>query len=100
MFDEVTENLTSADLLVPWLIAGDAASLGYSVGAKWHDKGEDHRSQTRYFFLYVFFRFASQVLLEATHIDLDRRPDLYDALVKLRDDFELHLGECADRPSI
>jgi hypothetical protein len=83
-FDTIMDGLTADDLYVPWLIADDAKQLGYSVGAKWNVTGDDHRNQTRYFFSYVFFRVASQVLRGTTKVDLSTRHQLYAQLIRLR----------------
>ncbi len=84
-FDAVMDGLRADDLRAPWLIAQDAAQLGYSIGTKWYDQGEDHRSQTRYFFLFVFFRIASDVLYDTPNVDMTARPRLYRDLDKLRE---------------
>jgi hypothetical protein len=84
-FDTVMDGLTADDLFIPWLVAGDAADRGYSVGAKWHVTGDDHRNQTRYFFAYVFFRVVSHVLRDTPEVDLATRHDLYAKLQLLRD---------------
>lgn len=84
-FDTVMDGLTADDLLVPWLIAADAEGLGYSVGAKWHATGDDHRNQTRYFFAYMFFRVCSDILRDTPEVDLATRSSLYSKLMNLRD---------------
>ena len=61
-FDEVTKALTEDDLLVPWLMARHAMDRGYSIGSKKSLGPNDYRNQTRYFYLYMLFRVASQVL--------------------------------------
>ena len=83
-FDLLISDLRPDDLLVPWLIAQQATELGYSLGAK-HGSGagDDHRSQTRYFFLYVFFRVANEVLSNSATMDMTSRSTLYDKILKL-----------------
>lgn len=90
VFDDVMQDLSADDLIVPWLIAQDAWRLGYSVGAKWGATGEDHRNQTRYFFLYVFFRTASEVLRGSPKLDSAARHQLYAQIVRLRDHDDQH----------
>lgn len=91
-FDKI-DDLQADDLLVPWLIAQDGAALGYSVGAKHGSTGEDHRNQTRYFFLYVMFWITSQVLQDSTKVDPSTRHDLYAKLIRLQ---QHHLQAQAD----
>jgi hypothetical protein len=82
-FDEATTGLTEDDLLVPWLMAGHAKELGYSVGSKKGPSQNDHRNQTRYFYLYMLFRVASQVLSGSPQIELPARSGFYEQLLKL-----------------
>lgn len=84
-FDEIMEGLTSDDLLVPWIIAKHAEQKGYSVGARWHATAEDHRNQTRYFFLYCFFRIAAQLVRGTPTLDHGTRHSLYDDLLRMRE---------------
>lgn len=85
-FDEVIKNLYADDLLYPWLVAQDAqhGDLHYSVGAKWYAGGDDHQNQTRYFFLYLFYRVAHEVLLGSPMIDAASRSKLYADIAALR----------------
>ncbi|HUF52829.1 MAG TPA: AIPR family protein [Dehalococcoidia bacterium] len=82
-FDGIMDGLTEDDLLVPWLIARHAEEMGYSVGAKWHATGDDHRNQTRYFFLHCFFRAAAQTMRNTSQIDHAARQTLYADLLHL-----------------
>ena len=84
-FDIVMDGLTADDLFIPWLVARDAAERGYSVGAKLHVSGDDHRNQTRYFFAYMFFRVVSTVFHDTPDVDTATRGDLYQKLLRLRD---------------
>ena len=86
-FDEVTKALTEDDLLVPWLMARHAMDRGYSIGSKKSLGPNDYRNQTRYFYLYMLFRVASQVLTGTPEIDPIYRLDFYEQLLKLRDDY-------------
>ena len=86
-FDEATKDLTEDDLLVPWLMAGHAKELGYSVGSKKDPSQNDHRNQTRYFYLYMLFRVASQVLSGSPQLEPSARLGFYKQLFKLRDDY-------------
>lgn len=86
-FDEVTKALTEDDLLVPWLMARHAMDRGYSIGSKKSLGQNDYRNQTRYFYLYMLFRVASQVLTGTPEIDPINRLDFYEQLLKLREDY-------------
>ena len=86
-FDEATKDLTEDDLLLPWLMAGHAKELGYSVGSKKDPSQNDHRNQTRYFYLYMLFRVASQVLSGSPQLEPSARLGFYKQLFKLRDDY-------------
>ena len=86
-FDEVTKALTEEDLLVPWLMAHHAVERGYSVRSQKSLAQNDYRNQTRYFYLYLLFRVASQVLTGTPEIDSIKRLEFYDQLLKLRDDY-------------
>ena len=94
-FDTMIKGLTADDLYVPWLIAEDAKQLGYSVGAKRQGVIDDHRNQTRYFFLYVFFRIVSQALRNTPQIDLTTRGEMYGQLLRLRE-HSATSGDAAD----
>ncbi|HEY7022834.1 MAG TPA: AIPR family protein [Ktedonobacterales bacterium] len=85
-FKRTMDGITVDDLLVPWLMAQEADGLGYSAGAKRTETmQDDHRNQTRYFYLYTLFQIASRVIFD-TDFDADaiKRHDLYGALEKLR----------------
>ena len=86
-FDEATTGLTEDDLLIPWLMAGHAKELGYSVGSKKGPSQNDHRNQTRYFYLYMLFRVASQVLSGSPQIEPSARSGFYEQLLTLRDNY-------------
>ena len=89
-FDEVSTGLTEDDLLVPWLMAGHAKELGYSVGSKKGPSQNDHRNQTRYLYLYMLCRVASQVLSGSPHVEPSARSVFYEQLLTLRDDHHAH----------
>ena len=92
-FDEAIKDLTVDDLLVPWLMAKHAMERGYSVGSKKDPTQNDYRNQTRYFYLYMLFRVASQVLLESPQVDPSKRQNFYDQLLRLRCDHRTKAGE-------
>jgi hypothetical protein len=87
-FDNIMLDLTTDDLLVPWMTARYAEGLGYSVGAKWHAATDDHRNQTRYFYLYGFFRIANTILHDSSVIDRSRRGELYRLVLSLHQDHQ------------
>ncbi|MDP2860086.1 MAG: AIPR family protein, partial [Bacillota bacterium] len=76
-FDDATHDLKEDDLLVPWLMARHAEGRGYSIGAKKSLAEDDYRNQTRYFYLYMLFRVASQVLRGTADVDSTTRHDFY-----------------------
>ena len=93
-FDDVMKDLNEEDLLVPWLMARHAVERGYSIGSKKDlTQKTDYRNQTRYFYLYMLFRVASQVLCGSPLVDPSRRQELYKKLLKLRSDYEANGGE-------
>ena len=83
-FDAVMGGIIPNDLLVPWIVARDAQDMGYSVGAKRNQPLDDHRNQTRFLFLYYFFRVAARVLLDMPKVEMDKREELYDSITRLR----------------
>ena len=83
-FDDAMKNLSEHDLLVPWLMARHAKERGYSIGSKKSLVQNDHRNQTRYFYLYILFRVASQVITGRPDIEGTDRLDFYKKLMKLR----------------
>jgi len=86
-FEEATKDLTQDDLLIPWLMARHAMERGYSIGSKKNATLSDYRNQTRYLYLYVVFRIASQVLNGSQQIDRSSRDVFYGQLAQLRDDY-------------
>ena len=86
-FDETIKDLTEDDLLVPWLMARHAMERGYSVGSKKDLSQNDYRNQTRYFYLCMLFRVASDVLSGSPQVELSNRRDFYEQLLKLRGDY-------------
>ena len=62
-YDAIVNDLKADDLLVPWLIAGQAVQLGYTKAAQNKASPDsEHRAQTRYFYLFLFFRLVRQAL--------------------------------------
>ena len=74
-------------------MAGHAKELGYSVGSKKGPAQNDHRNQTRYFYLYLLFRVASQVLSGSPQIEPSARSGFYEQLLKLRDNYRANAEE-------
>ncbi len=65
-FDTTVQDLTADDLLVPWMILRQTQELGYTAIAKHNPQpGTEHRAQTRYFFLFLYFRFFRRALKTA-----------------------------------
>ena len=86
-FDEVTKDLTEDDLLVPWLMAQHAEERGYSIGSKRTLAQNDYKNQTRYFYLYMMFRVASQLLTGVPQVTPSNRADFYEQLITLRNKY-------------
>ena len=85
-FDEAMKDITEDDLLIPWLMSRHAMERGYSIGSKKDLTQNDYRNQTRYFYLYMLFRVASQVLSGSPQVEPSKRLDFYEQLLKLRSD--------------
>lgn len=97
-FDDVAKDLTAQDLLVPWLVASAARELlGYTAQAKHNPApGTEHRAQTRFLFLYLFFMLTRNALaIMQPNTDFSRQ-DLYHMIMIMREDYKLHLR--ADHP--
>ena len=92
-FDQAMKDLTEYDLLVPWLMAGHAVERGYSIGSKKDLTQNDYRNQTRYFYLFMLFRVASQVLSGSPQVEPSQRQDFYEQLLKLRLDYLASSGQ-------
>lgn len=91
-FDEVAKDLTAQDLLVPWLVASAAKEhFGYTAQAKHHPAPDtEHRSQTRFLFLYLFFLLARDTFTKVQPTIEDSRQHLYRMLLTIREDYKLH----------
>ena len=82
-FDDLVRDLHSDDLLVPWLIANHAKVLGYtSTNQRDPQPSNRHRVQTRYFFLYLFFRIVQETFRQA-RLSIEERHHVYEALKPL-----------------
>ena len=92
-FEQAMKDLTEYDLLVPWLMAGHAAERGYSIGSRKSLTQNDYRNQTRYFYLFMLFRVASQVLSGSPQVAPSQRQDFYEQLLKLRNDYLTSSGQ-------
>ena len=86
-FDEAMKDLNEGDLLIPWLMAGHAMERGYSVGSKKVLNQNDYRNQTRYFYLFVLFRVASQVISGSPQVEPSKRLRFYEQLLQLRSEY-------------
>ncbi len=86
-FEEVIKDLQADDVFVPWMIAQHARELGYTALAQRNPlPGTAHRGQTRYLFLFLFFRLMQNVMgkgamkdkiysfLKTLKIDYDHNP--------------------------
>jgi hypothetical protein len=89
-FDETVKDIEADDLLIPWMIAAQARELGYTAIAQRNPKPETaHRGQTRYFFLYLFFRLAKDVFIRYSSNDAPTKHDIYRMLKAIKADYDL-----------
>jgi hypothetical protein len=91
-FDEVARDLTADDLLIPWLVANAAKEfLGYTAQARRNpEPGTEHRSQTRFLFLYLFFLLARNAFSRVLSSSDYSRYDLYKMLKTIKEDYDQH----------
>src|SRR5258708_604677 len=92
-YDKIVEDLTPDDLFVPWMIAKQGERLGYAAKAQRDASHETaHHVQTRYLFLYIFFRLVRQmvakILLEKN--DNQLKENIYRILMVLKADYNQH----------
>ena len=86
-YDNVVENLSGDDLLIPWQISGYASQQGYTkVTQRNPQPGTEHRAQTRYFFLFLFFRLTREALTQV-QLPIDKN-GIYKALHMLIEDYK------------
>src|SRR5262249_5921602 len=85
------ENLTSDDLLIPWMIAGHTRKRGYTNRTRQTDQQrEPHRIQTRYFFLFLFFRLFKDVITKLTGKKEASKSEIYQILKVVQADYDLN----------
>ncbi len=92
-YEKVVEDLTPDDLLVPWMIAKQGERLGYVAKAQRNESYETaHRVQTRYLFLYIFFRLVREMVVKiSAKKDADQViKDMYRILKALKADHDQH----------
>jgi hypothetical protein len=90
-FDLIT-NLSVDDLFVPWMIARQAKEmLGYTTSTQRKTTPDTmHRVQTRYHFLYLFFRFSREVLSALTSKSDVPKEEIYFMLNAIKADYDKH----------
>ncbi len=83
-------NLSVDDLFIPWMIAGQAKErLGYTPSTQRKSTPDTlHRVQTRYHFLYLFFRFAREVVSTITKKNEVREEEIYLMLNAIKADYD------------
>jgi len=99
-FDETINDLTAADLLVPWMVAGEARDLGYTAIARRNPQpGTEHRTQARYLFLYLFFRLLEKALATSgqTIDGTDSKDQMYRVLRSLKTDHDQTPADARDQ---
>lgn len=91
-FDELAKDLTADDLFIPWLVASAARDLlGYTALSKRNPlPGTEHRAQTRFLFLYLFFLLARNAYSRVLSSNEYSRHDLYKMLEAIREDYKQH----------
>lgn len=92
-YEKIVEELTPDDLLVPWMIAKQGEKLGYVAKAQRNESHETaHRVQTRYLFLYIFFRLVREMVVKiSVKKNTDQAiKDMYCILKRLKADYDQH----------
>lgn len=87
-FDKTVENLSSDDLFIPWTLAGYARKLGYTDRTRYKVNTEEHRIQTRYFFLFLFFRLTRETVAKLLGKKEFMNKEMYHVLKIIKDDYE------------
>jgi hypothetical protein len=92
-FEKFVEELTADDLFVPWMIAKQGERWGYAAKAQREASPETkHQIQTRYLFLYIFFRLVremvAKILVETDASQVTK--DMYRILKALKTDYDQH----------
>ncbi len=89
-FEEVAKNLTADDLLIPWLVANSAKeTLGYTAQARRNpEPGTEHRAQTRFLFLYLFFLLARNAFSRVLGNNDYSKYDLYNMVKTIKKDYD------------
>ena len=88
-FDATVKDLEANDLFVPWMIALQAREkLGYTTLAQRNpQQGTEHRGQTRYLFLYLFFYLIREEITKGA-----TKHEMYHMLKAIKEDYDLHPG--------
>ncbi len=91
-FDEVSKDFIANDLLIPWLVGGAAReALGYTAQARRNPPpGTEHRAQTRFLFLYLFFLLARNAFTKVVSSSDYSKHDLYKMLKAIKEDYDQH----------
>lgn len=88
-FEKTIDSLTCDDLLIPWMLAGHARILGYTNRTrKPGQQTEEHRIQTRYFFLFLFFRLLKDVTIKLTKKQEISNGEMYSLLKIIKEDYD------------
>ncbi len=83
-FEEVVKDLQPDDVFVPWIIAQHARELGYTAIAQRNPvPGTSHRGQTRYLFLFLFFRLLREEVVKGS-----TNEKMYSLLKSLKADYD------------
>jgi len=95
-FEATVDGLTADDLLLPWLIVRRTRSLGYTnIAQRNPQPGTEYRGQTRYFFLFLFFRYLRRAMEQAKLTHDDKR-EMYRVLRALMADEAATMEENRD----
>lgn len=92
-FEKIVEKLTADDLFIPWMIAKQGERLGYVVKAPRAISTEaKHRVQTRYLFLFIFFRLVHEIIVKGMGKSdtIDITYEMYGLLKLLKGDYDKH----------
>ena len=95
-YDRIVEDLTPDDLFVPWMIAKEGERLGYVAKTQRETSPETaHRLQTRYLFLYIFFRLLRELVAKTLTAKEgnEGKDGMYHLLKALKADYNQHRGQ-------
>ncbi len=73
--------------------AGQARKLGYTDRTRRYTQSEEHRVQTRYFFLFLFFRLVKDVVIKVVGTKDVSNEEMYKILKTIKADYDMNPQE-------